>query len=270
MVIDGKKIRDEMLATLREEINGRSSPLSLALFLPEHPDLATESFIRIKNKVAKEIGVTIAEYVLGSEIRAEKAIDEIACAARDHAGIIVQFPTSRHLDSEMMRNAIPLSHDVDRVSDAALHALEAGDLKILPPVVGAIAEISDRHAIDVKNKKAVIVGNGKLVGKPSGLWLRAKGAEVIVLDKQSPDTKAISDADILVLGAGSPGLITPDMIKNGVVLFDAGTSEAEGKLAGDATLACAEKCALFTPVPGGIGPITIAMIFKNLLALSGK
>lgn len=267
MIVAGKTIRDRIVAELTREVSSMSPRPSLAIFLPEHPDFATTSFVAIKKKIAAQIGIPIIEHTLGSEMTTEEVINEMECVAKDTTGIIVQFPTSPHLDAERIRNAIPLSHDVDAVSEAAVTRFEKGESSILPPVVGAIAEICREYQVVVQGKNVVVVGVGRLVGKPSAVWCKANGAHVTVSNRNPLNTEAIQSADILILGAGIPSLITPEMVKEGVIIFDAGTSEAEGKLSGDADPSVASKCSLFTPVPGGIGPITVAFIFKNLITL---
>src|SRR4051812_32723631 len=113
MIIEGKKIRNEIVGKLKHQVAALSNPVSLALFLPETPDFATTSFVNIKKRIAKEIGVMIGEYTLSSEMTTEQVIEEMECVKKDADGIIAQFPTSAHLDAEKIRNAIPLSHDVD-------------------------------------------------------------------------------------------------------------------------------------------------------------
>ena len=141
---------------------------------------------------------------------------------------------------------------------------------VLAPVAGAIEEILERSTIDVRGKKCVVVGAGKLVGAPAAYLMRRLGSDVSVVTLESGSLDELKTADIVILGAGNPGFVTPEMIKEGVVLIDAGTSEQGGKVRGDADPACSEKAALFTPVPGGLGPIAVAMIFKNLLDLIEK
>ena len=139
---------------------------------------------------------------------------------------------------------------------------------MLAPVTGAIKEILERLHVSLKDKKIVVVGNGRLVGAPTSAWLTSMGAEVAVLTREDAHIEAYTkDADIIVLGAGKANIVLPDMVKEGVIILDAGTSEAEGEVLGDASLLCAPKAAFFTPVPGGIGPIAVAMIFKNLFSL---
>jgi methylenetetrahydrofolate dehydrogenase (NADP+)/methenyltetrahydrofolate cyclohydrolase len=135
-------------------------------------------------------------------------------------------------------------------------------------VAEAISEILVRVNFSAAGKKAVVVGAGRLVGAPAIELLKDIGAHVSVITHTEGSLDELKDADIVVLGAGEPGLVKPEMLKEGVVLIDAGTSESAGKLAGDASPECAEVASVFTPVPGGIGPIAVAMIFKNLFTLA--
>ena len=123
----------------------------------------------------------------------------------------------------------------------------------------------------MNGKKVVVIGKGKLVGKPAAEWARKEGAFVEVVDRSIKNPEMIfKKADVLISGAGVPSLITPEKIKDGVLLFDAATSEMSGKLVGDIDPVCAKKAALYTPVPGGIGPLTVALLFKNLLELAER
>ncbi len=178
-------------------------------------------------------------------------------------GIIVQLPFPARIDMEEILPALRPTHDVDMLTyDGSLYGP-------LPPVVGAIDEIARLNNIEFKDKTVVVVGHGQLVGLPSILYARARGASVQIVDKDTKDAKSIiATADILILGAGVPGLVTPDMVKSGVVVFDAGTSESGGMLVGDASPLLSQKAALVTPVPGGIGPITIAALLRNLVLLA--
>ena len=138
-------------------------------------------------------------------------------------------------------------------------------------MVRAVQEILKFGNIELERKKMVVVGQGKLVGRPVALWLASNGYDVTVVDTKVVDVGAITrHADILILGAGQPGLIKPDMIKDGAVIIDAATSEASGRLAGDADPACADKCALFTPVPGGVGPMTITTLIRQTVEAAEK
>lgn len=258
MIIDGKKIASQ----IREELKFNGKPI-LGVFkitdgVKEDIKFATEKFISIKKKFADSVGVEVVEVKLSENQTTESVIDEIKKRESEFDGIIVQFPLPNHIDMERIRNVIPSKKDIDVLGDVARR-----DGIMFPPVVGAFKEILDRNNIKIKDKIIIIIGKGELVGKPAKAYFEKEGGRVSILDRD--DEINVSNADILVLGAGSPGLIKPEMIKEGVVILDAGTSEDKGKLAGDADPQCAEKASLFTPVPGGIGPITIAVLFKNLL-----
>jgi len=181
---------------------------------------------------------------------------------------MVQLPLPKQVDTERVLSTISLKKDADVLSKEAMEKFEDGDF-LLPPIVGAIAEIIDRENIVIEGKHVVIVGKGRLVGAPSRAWFSKKGVQVDSLDRNTEDISVYTkEADIMVLGAGKPGIITPEIIKDGVVMFDAATSETKGLLKGDVDPACSEKASVFTPVPGGIGPITVAKLFENLLELS--
>jgi methylenetetrahydrofolate dehydrogenase (NADP+)/methenyltetrahydrofolate cyclohydrolase len=141
----------------------------------------------------------------------------------------------------------------------------------MPPVAAAMKTILERAGIAVKGLRAAVVGNGWLVGEPCAAWLAQQGAAVTVLTRDSADfTSALAAADIIVSGAGSPGLIKPGMVKQGVVIIDAGTSESNGAIVGDADPACADIASVFTPVPGGVGPVAVACLFQNAITLAER
>jgi methylenetetrahydrofolate dehydrogenase (NADP+)/methenyltetrahydrofolate cyclohydrolase len=187
-------------------------------------------------------------------------VTSIRAAHHTADGIIVQLPFPSHIDTDVIITAVAPSHDIDGMT------YDGSQTDRLPPVVGAIHEISIRHAIAWTGKRVVVVGRGRLVGIPVALYAKVQGADVSVVDKQTINITAITKtADIIVTGAGSPHIITPDMVRSGVAVFDAGTSEDGGELAGDVHPEVAELASLFTPVPGGIGPITVAVLLRNCI-----
>src|SRR3989338_7099246 len=205
MLVDGKKIAEDIIAGLGASLQGKRLGIVVG-----SQDSATDSFIKIKSRVAQRLGV---EVVRGELEELIKTCD----------GVIVQLPIP---NSEALLAALPPKKDDDAL------------------------------------------GLAPLVGAPAAKLLRELGAEVSVITQTRGSLEQLKTADIVVLGAGEPGLIKPEMLKQGVVLIDAGTSEQGGKLSGDATEACAAVASVFTPVPGGIGPIAVAMIFKNLSDLA--
>jgi methylenetetrahydrofolate dehydrogenase (NADP+)/methenyltetrahydrofolate cyclohydrolase len=238
MIIDGKKIANEIIEELGEKLKGKRLGIVVGV-----EDAATLSFVKIKARVAERLGVEVVRGELNQLV-----------ATCD--GIIVQLP---HPDAEKLIAKIPPEKDIDAIGPHPL---------LRPPVAEAISEILVRNNIAAAGKKSVVVGKGRLVGAPAAELFKELGAQVVVVTESRGSLDELRDADIVVLGAGNPGFIKPGMLKEGVVLIDAGTSEAAGKLAGDADPACAEVASVFTPVPGGIGPIAVAMIFRNLFALS--
>jgi methylenetetrahydrofolate dehydrogenase (NADP+)/methenyltetrahydrofolate cyclohydrolase len=153
------------------------------------------------------------------------------------------------------------------LSKAAYAEFEKGHWPAIPPVPAALAYILKESGVDVRGKHIVSLGRGRLVGRPAAILFQHLGATVELLGRDADIAAHTRDADIIILGAGVPGVLKPDMVKEGVAIVDAGTSELGGKVVGDADPAVAEKASIFTPVPGGVGPVAIAEIYKNLFAL---
>lgn len=262
MLIDGRAIAKELVDSLARE-RERMGPLSLGIVMSEG-DAATESFVKIKSRVAARLGVELVRCALSSDATTEQAVAAVLELSGKTQGIIVQLPLPRSIAADAALSAIPASHDVDGVRPEPPRA------PVRPPVAEAIAEIFYRHDVVAAGKKAVVVGAGRLVGVPAAELLRDLDARVVVVTHMQGSLLELKDADIVVLGAGDSGLVKPEMLKEGVILIDGGTSEQGGRLAGDADPACAQVASLFTPVPGGIGPIAVAMIFRNLFVLAKK
>jgi methylenetetrahydrofolate dehydrogenase (NADP+)/methenyltetrahydrofolate cyclohydrolase len=260
MRIDGRDMAKKYGETLAEKVSALSHAPILRVFVLSK-DKATEQFIAIKKRAGESVGAIIEVIDMPETTTTDELIDMIKTAVEQADGIIVQLPLPSSIDTERVLAALPASHDVDGIGGAS------GEL--LPPVVAAFEHILKENNVGILGKKIVVLGHGRLVGKPAAQWFEREGGEVIVCDKSTPDMcAAMSDADIIVLGAGAPHLVKPDMIKEGAIILDAGTSEAGGKVVGDADPACEMKASLFTPVPGGIGPLAVMMIFKNLHTLA--
>ena len=260
MIVDGKKIRDEILSELK--VNFASIGGATLAVVWVGGDKATAKFVEYKKKVAETIGVKLKIFEYEDTIIQADLEQELKRLTIDSDinGIIIQLPLPKQIDSVKIMALIPPAKDVDALSPEST---------VVSPVVATVAEILKRYRVNLAKNKFVVVGKGKLVGRPVAVWLASEGAEVSILDSQTKDiTTPLKQADVIISGIGRPGFITPKLIKNGVVLLDAGTSEQTGRLAGDIDPACAKKASLFTPVPGGIGPIVLAMLFKNLWKLS--
>jgi methylenetetrahydrofolate dehydrogenase (NADP+)/methenyltetrahydrofolate cyclohydrolase len=262
MIIDGKKLAEKRREELRRE-REKLGALSLGVVIAVS-DTVTQSYIGIKKKAAEALGIDVVEYRLsgGTTADAIVAVEK----ASVHDGIITQLPMPG-IDIDAVRNAIPLERDVDVLGDAALKRFAEGRFPPTPPVPAAMQYVLSRNAVSLKGKKVAIVGYGRLVGRPAATLFKHLGASVSISDKGDDIAGATKVADIIALGTGVAGILTPDMIKEGAIILDAGASEANGKVVGDADPKCAEKASLFTPVPGGLGPVAVVEIFANLIAL---
>src|SRR3989344_5320258 len=198
MLVDGKKIAEEIIAGLGESLSGKRLGIVVGA-----QDSATDSFIKIKSRVAERLGVVVVRGELEELI---KTCD----------GVIVQLPIP---NSEALLAALPPEKDVDALGSAPL---------VRAPVAEAIAEVLSRNGVNPSGKKAMVVGAGRLVGAPAAKLLRELGADVSIITHAHGSLEQLKNADIVVLGAGEPGLIKPEMLKQGVVLIDAGTSEQGG------------------------------------------
>ncbi len=267
MIVDGRAIASDILKEVRASLAGRV-PVVRAVVLAPSP--ATESYLSIKKARAEEGGMSLEVVRLADDAGTDAVID--AVRAPGAHSVIVQLPLPERIDTDAVLAAIPLEQDADVLSPAAYARFEQGaEGALVPPVAGAVAEVLARAGIDAAGKRAVVVGQGKLVGRPAIALLRRLGADTIAVLKETPDPgRILREADIVISGAGQAHFITKDMVKPGAVLIDAGTSESGGAIAGDLDPACAETASVFTPVPGGIGPIAVAMLFRNAARLPGK
>ncbi|MFA5022740.1 MAG: bifunctional 5,10-methylenetetrahydrofolate dehydrogenase/5,10-methenyltetrahydrofolate cyclohydrolase [Candidatus Paceibacterota bacterium] len=261
MIVDGKALAEKIKVELSEKLKAQSLKPRLEVILVGD-NVVSQKYVERKKKMGEEIGVEVVVHELLGDITQADLEEEIEKLNNNERvnGIIVQLPLSAQIDEQKILNLVLPDKDVDALSNEA---------KVLSPTVGAIREILNRNSVSIRGEKVVVVGNGKLVGRPVSIWLTQEGANVEVIDIETKNPEEIlRGADIIVSGAGKPNLITPDKIKDGAVLIDAGTSESGGQIKGDADPACADKCSLFTPVPGGVGPLTVVMLFKNLLELN--
>lgn len=260
MIVDGKAIADEILNQTRREAERLSRTPSFAA-VTVAPTPSTESYLKIKRRLAERAGIAM-EVVAPDAQTTEELIATIA--ADTHDALIVQLPLPEHLDMQAVLAAIPPEKDADVLSPATR---AAGTL--MHPIAAAIADIFHRNGVDPSGKRAVVVGSGWLVGQPVSAWLKAAGADVTVVTRESGDiTDICRAADIIVSGAGSPGLITAQMVADGAVVIDVGTSELAGGIAGDVAPAVADLASVFTPVPGGVGPVAVACLMQNVVELA--
>lgn len=272
MIVDGKKISEEIKNNLKEVVKKAGKKLKLAIVRAGEDDVSSR-FIKQKGIFARDIGVEIEIYSFPEAIKNSELQKEILKISQiqENTGIIIQLPLPKHINTELVLECVPLEKDVDVLSSRALGLFFNDKLNILPPVVGAIKTVLEQSNISLAGKNIVIIGAGRLVGKPVTVWCINNEATVSVLNENTSDIeKFTSTADILIAGAGQAGIITSKMIKNNVIIIDTGTNLKNGHLVGDVDPEAVNKASLFTPVPGGIGPLTVSVLFNNLVILGLK
>ncbi len=267
MIINGKQIAQEIKDALKKETAMLPRKLRLDIVYAG-TDPVIENFLGMKIRVGEEIGIDTIVHRFPESISQEELIIQIKSMAQNSAvdGMLVQLPLPKGMDIQEILNTVPPKKDVDVLSDPALKLFAENKTENISPVAGAFMEILKRNNVSLKDKKVVILGRGRLVGKPFAVCAEREGSDVTCLNSTTGDPLPyLLTADIIAIGIGKPHFIKPEMIREGVIILDGGTSEKDGKIVGDADPSCAEKCSIFTPVPGGIGPITVALIFRNLL-----
>lgn len=271
ILLDGKKLSQKILAELKQEISSISDKLRLAAVVTSE-DPVVRKFVEQKKKAAEELGIDLRIYpfpenITTNELR--KRLAEIVHEKRN-TGVIIQLPLPEHINTQYILNAIVTEKDVDMLASKSLGNLVVGKSFLLPPVAGAIKAIFEEYGVDYRHKYTVIVGSGNLVGRPAALWLLGEKATFSVIESAAKNPQELLRmADIIISGIGRPKWIIGEMIKEGAVAIDAGTSESAGKLVGDMDFdSVAPKASYITPVPGGVGPVAVAMLFKNLVTLA--
>ena len=272
MIIDGKQtaaqVRAEVKQGVEQAVAQYGTPISLAvLVVGENP--ASAVYVRNKIKAWAEVGIRSIEVRLPESATDEDILVEIErCNADDSIhGILLQLPLPPHCHEQDLLAAIHPDKDVD-----GLHIVQRGRLfcglpALLPCTPYGVMTLLSAYGIDPKGKHAVVVGRSNLVGKPLAMMLLNANATVTVCHSRTVDLPAVCrTADILCVAVGRAGFITEDMVKPGAVVIDVGINRVDGKLCGDVDYdAVAPKCSLITPVPGGVGPMTVAMLMKNTL-----
>lgn len=274
-ILDGKKLALEILEDLKSKLNLK---LRLAVVLVgENP--VSKIYIHQKQKACEFVGIDFKLFKFptlhrteGSGTGLKKEIEKIV-ENPANSGVIVQLPLPKNLNTAEILNIIPAEKDIDVLSEKSLGKFYTGNSLILPPVVSGISHLLAAYNLEVEGKNVVIVGAGKLVGKPLSLWLLQKKVTLTILRNIFPIPRDISfftkNADILISAVGKANLIKAAMVKKGAVVIDTGTTLEKGKLVGDVDFkSVSQKASYITPVPGGVGPMTVACLIENLMKLN--
>lgn len=275
MLIDGKKIaaetRAEIAAAVAEQkAAGVTSGLAV-IIVGENP--ASQVYVRNKHKACGEVGMYSEVIEMPGDTTEETLLAKIAELNGDDKidGILVQLPLPKHIDEEKVINAIRPDKDVDAFHPVNTGKIMIGNPDFLPCTPAGVMVMLKKTGIDITGKNCVVVGRSNIVGKPMAMLLLGANGTVTVCHSKTKDLAAVTrEADILVVAIGRADFITGDMIKEGAVVIDVGMNRREdGKLTGDVDFASAsERASYITPVPGGVGPMTITMLLQNTLTAS--
>lgn len=272
-IIDGKAISKQIKEECRikaEQYKGQGIEITLAV-VQVGSDPASNVYVRNKKRACEECGIKSLSYELPEETSEEELLALIAELNADQTvnGILVQLPLPEHIDENKVIQAIDAKKDVDGFHPVNAGALSTGQKGFVPCTPAGIIELLKRSHITISGKECVVVGRSNIVGKPAALLLLRENGTVTVCHSRTADLKEVTRrADILVVAIGRPKFITADHVKEGAAVIDVGIHRNEnGKLCGDVDFEdAAPKCSAITPVPGGVGPMTIAMLMSNCIA----
>ncbi len=277
-IIDGKAVS----AAVKEEVALENARLKdehglkvgLAVVIVGN-DPASRVYVNNKKKACETVGFQSFEYALDENTTQEQLLDLVNVLNRDERvnGILVQLPLPSHIDEKAIINAISPEKDVDAFHPVNVGKIMIGEYSFLPCTPAGVMRLIQSTGVDITGKQCVVVGRSNIVGKPQAMLLLQKNGTVTICHSKTKNLKELClTADILVVAIGRAKFITGDMIKEGAVVIDVGMDRDEnGKLCGDVDFESAkEKASYITPVPGGVGPMTIAMLMKNTLTAAKK
>lgn len=277
-IIDGKKIAADTRADIARRVekfkaeNGFVPGLAV-IIVGENP--ASKVYVRNKKKACEDVGMFSVVIEMPEETKQEELmakIEELKCDSSIH-GILVQLPLPRHLDEDAVIAAIPPEKDVDAFHAQNTGKIMIGDFDFLPCTPAGVMKMLEYEGVEIEGKECVVVGRSNIVGKPQAMLLLHKNGTVTICHSRTKNLSEVTRrADILVVAVGRADFITGDMIKPGAVVIDVGMNRRDdGKLTGDVDFESAEKVAgMITPVPGGVGPMTITMLLENTLTAAKK
>ena len=271
-LLDGKKVSARIKVEVAKEallLAEQGTKPGLAVILAGN-DPASRVYVNNKKKACEACNFHSEEYTFGEEVTEKELLDliEVLNNAKHIHGILVQLPLPSHIDEKKIINAISEKKDVDAFTPANVGKIMIGDYDFLPCTPAGVMELIKESGIEISGKECVIIGRSNIVGKPQAMLLLHANGTVTVCHSRTKDLKEVTRrADILVAAIGKPKFVTADMVKPGAVVIDVGINRLpDGKLCGDVDFDnVAPIAGAITPVPGGVGPMTIAMLMKNTL-----
>lgn len=273
MILDGKLVREEILNKIKEKIKTEALEIKLAIILVGD-DEASKIYIKNKEKYCNYVGIKTTKYLFAGNTSENEIIELIQRLNNDTSvtGIILQSPVPKQIDFDKVTNLIDSNKDVDGFTKENIYNLYLGRKTILPCTVKGIIKLLEYYNIPIEGQDIVIIGRGNIVGHPLSLALQNKNATVSVLHTHTKDLeKFTKEADILISAAGCAHLVKDYMVKKNAVVIDVGVSRKGDKIVGDVDFENVKNIAsAITPNPGGVGPMTVAMIIDNLVELKER
>lgn len=271
-LIDGKAVSLQVKQQVKQEcdkLKAKGVTPGLAVIIVGD-DPASQVYVRNKERACEECGFYSVKYALDADTTQDELNALIDKLNNDEKinGILCQLPLPKHLDDKEVINRIDPIKDVDAFHPVNVGAIMIGDYNFLPCTPAGVMELIHSTGVDVTGKKAVVIGRSNIVGKPMAMLLLHENATVEITHSKTLDLKSITkEADILIAAIGRAKFVTADMVKQGAVVIDVGMNRDEnGKLCGDVDFEnVKDKCSFITPVPGGVGPMTISMLMRNTL-----
>lgn len=271
VLIDGKKVSADFKEELKQEVEQLKKEKNLVpglavIIVGEDP--ASKVYVRNKHKACEAAGIYSAMYELPEQTTQQQLLELIEVLKNDNKihGILVQLPLPKHIDEQVVINSIPPQKDVDAFHPFNVGKIMIGNQSFVPCTPAGVMELLDRYNVEIEGKHCVIIGRSNIVGKPQAMLMLQKNATVTICHSRTSNLAQITkSADILIAAVGRANFVTADMVKEGAVVVDVGINRLEdGKLCGDVNFEQVEPLASYiTPVPGGVGPMTIAMLLKN-------
>jgi len=275
-LIDGKVISAAVKERVKggvAELNKQGITVGLAVIIVGE-DPASKVYVANKKKACEALGIISEEYALPESTTEEELLALIKELNQKKSinGILCQLPLPKHLDEKLIINSIVPEKDVDAFHPVNVGKIMIGDFDFVPCTPAGVMEVLAYEGIEVEGKNCVVIGRSNIVGKPMNMLLLHKNGTVTICHSRTKNLKDVcKEADILVAAVGRPNFVTVDMVKEGAVVIDVGINRVDGKLCGDVDFEnVKEKASAITPVPGGVGPMTIAMLMQNTLTAAKK
>lgn len=275
-IIDGKAVSAAVKERVKAEVETLKNlgvDVCLAVILVGN-DPASQIYVANKKKACEQLGIISKEYILPENTTQDELLQLIEKLNADSTvnGILCQLPLPENLDEKAVISAIDPIKDVDAFHPVNVGKIMIGDYDFLPCTPAGVMEMLDYYNIDINSKECVVIGRSNIVGKPMAMLLLHKNGTVTICHSRTKNLAAVtSKADILVAAVGKAKFVTADMVKEGAVVIDVGMNRADGKLCGDVDFdAVSQKASYITPVPGGVGPMTIAVLMQNTLTAAKK